>query len=180
MTLKVSMQRYTLPAILLHWLVALLIIGAFTLGVIMTDIPGLTPTKLKYYSWHKWAGVTVLLFAALRLLWRLLNTAPDYAEAMPAWQRWAAHGTHALLYLLMFAVPVSGYFYTLAAGVPVVFFGIVELPVLIGPDPVLKTTLKALHYWLNMLMAAGVLLHVAAALKHQFIDRHPIMRRMLP
>jgi cytochrome b561 len=180
MNTKASMQRYTRAAVLLHWMVALLIIGAFALGLIMTDMPGLTPAKLKYYSWHKWAGVTVLLLAAVRLLWRLATRAPEYTEPLPEWQRWAAHATHGLLYLLMFAVPLSGYFYSLAAGVPVVFFGVVELPVLIDANADIKPALKAIHYWLNMLMAALVGMHVAAALKHQFIDGHPILRRMAP
>ena len=174
------MQRYSTTAIVLHWLIALLIIGTFTLGLVMTDIPGLTPAKLHYYSWHKWAGVTVLALAALRLLWRLATGAPAYPATMPAWQRRAAHGLHALLYLLLFAVPLSGYFYTLAAGVPVVYFGLVKLPVLIGPDPALKPVLKAVHYWLNMFMAGIVGLHVAAALKHLLVDRDGIMQRMLP
>ncbi|MEH6438310.1 cytochrome b [Massilia sp. DD77] len=174
------MQRYTTIAIVLHWLLAVLIIGAFVMGLVMTDIPGLTPTKLKYYSWHKWAGVTVLGLAALRLLWRLANRPPAYADAMPAWQRGAAHGLHWLLYVLMIAVPLSGYFYSLAAGVKVMYFGLVELPVLIGPDPELKTVLKSLHYWLNMLLAGLVGLHVLAALKHQFVDRDGVMARMLP
>src|SRR5213595_1489293 len=117
------MLRYTRPAILLHWLIALLIVGTFTLGLVMTDIPGLTPTKLKYYSWHKWAGVTILALAAVRLLWRLKSTPPAYPDNMPGWQQSAAHGLHGLLYVLIFAVPLSGYFYTSAAGVPVVYFG---------------------------------------------------------
>jgi len=117
------MQRYSTTAIVLHWLIALLIVGTFTLGLVMTNIPGLTPAKLHYYSWHKWAGVTVLALAALRLLWRLATGAPAYPATMPAWQRRAAHGLHALLYLLLFAVPLSGYFYTLAAGVPVAGYG---------------------------------------------------------
>ncbi|MBQ5943052.1 MULTISPECIES: cytochrome b [unclassified Massilia] len=174
------MQRYTTPAIVLHWLLAILIIGAFTMGLVMTDIPGLTPTKLKYYSWHKWAGVTVLGLAMLRLLWRLANHPPAYADAMPNWQRGAAHGLHWLLYLLMFAVPLSGYFYSLASGIPVVYFGVVELPVLIGPDPALKAVLKGTHYWLNMLLAALVGLHVLAAFKHLLVDRDGVMQRMLP
>jgi cytochrome b561 len=77
-------------------------------------------------------------------------------------------------------VPLSGYFYSLAAGVPVVWFGVVPLPELIGPDPALKVTLKAVHYWLNMLMAGLVGLHVVAALKHLLVDRDRIMQRMLP
>jgi cytochrome b561 len=173
-------QRYTKTAIALHWLIAALIIGTFSLGLVMTDIPGLTPTKLRYYSWHKWAGVTVLLLATLRLLWRLAKRAPGYPASMPAWQQRAAHALHALLYVFIFAVPLSGYFYTLAAGVPVVYFGLFELPVLIAPDPALKPVLRELHYWLAMLMAGLVGLHVAAALKHLLIDRDGIMQRMLP
>jgi cytochrome b561 len=174
------MQRYSRTAILFHWLIAVLIIGAFTLGLVMTDIPGLTPTKLKYYSWHKWAGVTILALAALRLLWRLRHRAPAYPATMKGWEKAAAHGLHSLLYVLMFAVPLSGYFYTLSAGVPVVWFGLLKLPVLIAPNPELKPVLKALHYWLNMGLAAAVGLHIAAALKHVVIDRDRVMQRMLP
>ena len=174
------MQRYSSIAIALHWLIALLIVATFTLGLVMTDIPGLTPTKLRYFSWHKWAGVTVLALAALRLLWRLFRHPPAYADEMPAWQRGASHGLHWLLYVLMFAVPLSGYFYSLATGYPIVWFGVVELPVLIGPNPELKAVLKDAHYWLTMLLAALVALHVAAALKHLFVDRDGVMARMLP
>ncbi|WP_426189911.1 cytochrome b [Massilia sp. DWR3-1-1] len=174
------MQRYTRTAMLLHWLIAVLIIGAFTLGVIMTDIPGFSPTKLKYYSWHKWAGVTVLGLAALRLLWRLAHPAPAYPVSMKTWEKAAAHHLHLLLYMLMFAVPVSGYLYTLAAGVPVVYFGVLPLPVFMDADPALKPVLKAVHYWLTMGMAALVAAHVGAALKHAIINRDGVMRRMLP
>ncbi|HEX9174476.1 MAG TPA: cytochrome b [Telluria sp.] len=174
------MQRYTTTAIALHWLLAVLIVGAFTLGLVMTDIPGLTPTKVRYYSWHKWAGVTVLALAALRLLWRLGHRAPAYPASMPGWQRGVAHALHGLLYILLFAVPLSGYFYSLASGVPVVYFGVLPLPVLIDADPALKPVLKALHYWLNMVLAGSVGIHVAAALWHQLVVRDGVMQRMLP
>ena len=123
------MTRYTKTAMALHWLMAILIIAAFLLGITMTDIPGITPTKLKYYSWHKWLGVTVLLLAFIRLAWRFTHTAPPYPTSMPAWQQKAAHGMHHLLYILFFASPITGYFYSLAAGVPVVYLGIIPLPV---------------------------------------------------
>ncbi|MFC7517794.1 cytochrome b [Herbaspirillum sp. GCM10030257] len=174
------MSRYTLPAIILHWLIALLIIAAFALGVTMVDIPGITPTKLKYFSWHKWIGITVLCLACLRLLWRLGHKAPAYPAAMPGWQQSAAHSLHGLLYLLMFAIPVSGYFYSLAAGVPVVYLGVLPLPELIDPNPEWKVILKQVHYWLNMTLLAMFALHVVAALKHQFIDRDGVLKRMLP
>lgn len=172
--------RYTYTAMLFHWLIALLVVAAFTLGLVMTDIPGLTPAKLRYFSWHKWIGVTVLSLAVLRLLWRLFHKSPAYPASMAQWQRSAANGLHFLLYVLIFAVPLSGYFYSLASGVPVVYLGLVELPVLIGPDPELKPVLKAVHFWLNMLLAGLVGVHVAAALKHQFVDRDGVLRRMLP
>jgi cytochrome b561 len=174
------MQSYTKTAVLLHWLMALLIVAAFALGVTMVDIPGLTPTKLKYFSWHKWLGITVLGLACLRLLWRLFHAAPSYLFDMPKWQERAAGILHGILYLLMFAVPLSGYFYSLAAGVPVVYLGLVPLPELIGPDPELKPLLKQIHYALNMVLLAGVCLHVLAALKHHFIDRDGVLKRMLP
>lgn len=174
------MQRYTNTAILLHWLMALLIVAAFALGLTMVDIPGLTPTKLKYFSWHKWLGITVLGLACLRLLWRLTHPAPAYPAGMPAWQHQAAAALHGVLYLSLFAIPLSGYLYSLAAGVPVVYLGLVPLPVLIAPDPQLKPLLKSVHYALNMLLLGGVGLHVLAALKHHFIDRDGVFKRILP
>lgn len=174
------MPRYNNIAIMLHWLIALLIISAFILGVTMVDIPGFTPTKLKYFSWHKWIGVTILGLACLRLLWRLFHDAPPYPDSMPTWQQKTANGLHGLLYVLMFAVPLSGYFYTLAAGVPVVYLGIIPLPVLIEPHPELKTSLRLLHVSLNVTFFICICLHILAALKHHFIDHDGVLQRMLP
>jgi cytochrome b561 len=174
------MHRFTLPAIVLHWLIAILITATFALGFTMVDIPGITPTKLKYFSWHKWLGVTVLGLACLRLLWRLTHPAPAYPVSMPVWQKKAAHGLHALLYVLIFAVPASGYFYSLAAGVPVVYLGIWPMPVLMEADQQLKPILKQVHYVLNTLLLACIVVHVLAALKHHFIDRDGVFKRMLP
>ena len=175
-----EIKKYTKTAIFLHWLVALLIIAAFALGTVMVDIHGLSPTKLKYFSWHKWLGVTVLGFACIRLLWRLSHAAPASPPGMPAWQHKLASCLHGLLYLLIFAIPVSGFFYSLAAGVPVVYLGIFPLPVLIDPNPELKPLLKELHYVLNMVLLASVCAHALAALKHHFIDRDDVLKRMLP
>ena len=99
---------------------------------------------------------------------------------MVAWQKKAADAMHVLLYILIFAVPISGYLYTLAAGVPVVYLGLFQLPVIMAPNPELKPLLKEIHYVLNMTMAAAVAAHVLAALKHQFIDRDGVLKRMLP
>jgi len=122
----------------------------------------------------------VLALAALRLLWRLFNQPPAHPAHMPAWQNVAADGMHWLLYLMMFAVPVSGYLYTLSAGVPVVYLGLWQLPVFMAPNPALKPLLREIHYWLDMSMAALVVAHAGAALKHHLIDRDNILKRMLP
>lgn len=173
------MQRYSLPVMLMHWLIALLIVVAFALGSVMTDMK-ISPAKLQYYSWHKWLGVTVLALVAVRLLVRLLSGAPPHPASMPAWQRRAADLTHIALYLLMFTVPLSGYFYTLAAGYPVVYLGLFELPLLIGPNPALKPILKEVHELLTNLMLLLVLVHIAAAFKHQIVDKDGIFKRILP
>ncbi len=173
-------ERYTNTAILLHWLIAILIISAFCLGVTMTNIPGLTPTKLKYFSWHKWIGITVLALACLRLLWRLTHKAPPHPASMSDTHVKLVSLMHGLLYILIFAIPVSGYFYSLAAGVPVVYLGMFPLPVLIDPNPELKPVLKLVHYCLNVTLLAAFILHVLGALKHHFIDQDGIFKRMMP
>ena len=174
------MHRYSIPAIARHWMTALLIVCAFGLGLVMVDIPGITPTKLKYFSWHKWLGVTVLAVAVVRALWRITHPAPALPAGMPAWQVKLAHLLHVLLYVLIFAIPVTGYFYSLAAGVPVVYLGLIPLPVLIEANEVWKPILKQVHYALNMTLLACVVLHVGAAFKHLVIDRDGVFRRMLP
>ena len=183
------MQRYSRPSILLHWLVAILIIAAFILGNVMADM-SFSPTKLKYFSWHKWLGVTILGLVAIRLLTRLFSTVPAYPDSMPGWQKKSASALHGLLYILMFAIPLSGYFYTSAAGYPVVYLypvvypvvhmGMVELPTFIAPNPELKPILKDLHEILTKILFVVFCLHVAAAFKHLIINKDGIFQRMLP
>lgn len=175
--------RYTGLAITFHWLLAIAIIGAFGVGLYMTGL-SMSPTRLKLYNWHKWAGITILALSAARLLWRLSHKPPVLPEAvlarMPAWQRSAHHGTHALLYLLFFAVPLVGWAYSSAAGFPVVWFGVLPLPDFVPADKALAEAIKPWHGWLAYALAALVVLHVAAALKHHFIDRDGLLSRMVP
>lgn len=173
-------RAYTPTAVAFHWVIALLIAGAFTIGWIMTDIPGFTPQKLRYFSWHKWIGVTVFALALARIVWRLAHPAPALPGHMSGWQRAAAHAVHGLLYVLMIAVPVTGYLYSSAANVPVVYLGLVPLPRIIAPDPTLKEWLKTAHIALDYGLAAFIAAHVLAALKHQWIDRDGLLARMIP
>jgi len=169
-------QRYTRTAVGLHWLIALLIAGAFGLGWFMSDLP-LSPDKLKYYAWHKWLGVTVFLLAVLRVAWRLSHRPPE-PPTMPAWQLRASTWSHRLLYGLIFVLPLSGWLYSSASGYPVVYLGLVQLPDLIGKNKQVAALFHEVHELLGYAMLALLAAHVAGAIKHQFLDRDGLMARM--
>jgi cytochrome b561 len=171
--------RYTSTAIALHWLTFALIACGFALAVYMVDLP-LSPLKLKYFSWHKWLGVTVFLVVLARLAWRFTHRPPALPANIPAWQQRAAGAAHIALYALIFIIPLTGWLYSSAAGVPTVYLGIVQLPDLVMKDKALAAQLKALHVTLNYTLLALVVLHAAAALKHHFSERDDVLRRMLP
>jgi cytochrome b561 len=171
--------RYTSVAIALHWLIAAAIACSFGLGLYMADLP-VSPIKLKLYSYHKWLGITILLLVIIRLLWRLTHRAPPAPPGMAPWQRSAAAASHFLLYVLTLIIPISGWMFSSAAGFKVVYLGLVPLPDLVGKDKSLAGQLQFAHEALNWVMAAVVVLHVAAALKHHWVDRDDVLRRMLP
>ena len=169
-------DHYTRTAVALHWLLAAAILGSLAVGTYMVDLP-FSPQRLKLYNWHKWAGVTILLLSAARLLWRLFNRPPADVPMSPL-QRAAAHGVHMGLYLLFFAVPLVGWAYSSAAGLPIVLFGVLPLPDFVAKDAALADMIKPWHARLAWAMAALVLLHIAGAFKHHFLDRDGLIRRM--
>jgi cytochrome b561 len=175
--------RYTGIAIALHWVLAVAILTAFGVGLYMADLP-LSPTKLKLMNWHKWAGVTILALSALRLLWRLTHRPPALParvqQAMPGWQTLAYHATHYLMYLLFFVVPLVGWAYSSAHGYPIVWFGVLPLPDFVPVDKALAEAIKPWHEISAFALIGLVGLHVAAALKHHFIDRDGLLLRMRP
>ena len=172
-------ERYTATAIAIHWLVAALIVGAFVIGLIAVEL-AVSPQKLKLYSWHKWIGVSIALLALVRISWRLWHPAPALPPGMARWEQHVATGTHALLYLLLLAIPVTGWLMSSASGFPVVYFGVLPLPDLVAKDKALADTLKLVHYALNKTLLVLVVLHIAAALKHHVLDRDDVLTRMLP
>lgn len=168
---------YSLPAIVLHWLMALLIFVAFPLGVYAHEL-ALSPLKLQLMSYHKWLGVTILLLWGVRVLWRITHQPPPLPILTPPTQRYAAHAVHGLIYALLLAIPVSGWLMSSAKGFPVVYFGIWQLPDLVSKNKELAELFKALHESMNIGLMVLVGLHIAAALKHQWLDKDRILQRM--
>lgn len=176
-------HRYTGIAIALHWLLALALVGIFSVGLYMADLP-FSPQRLKLYNWHKWAGVTILALSLVRLLWRLTHQPPTLPQSvtlgMPPWQLRAYHATHGLMYALFFAVPLVGWAYSSAAGFPIVLFGVLPLPDFVSVSKPLAELIKPWHQITAFALAGLVVLHVAAALKHHFFDKDGLLLRMLP
>lgn len=170
---------YSRLAQLFHWVVAGLLLFQVPLAWTMTAMP-LGPDKLASYALHKSLGIVVLGLTALRLAWRQVRRPPPAVVGEPPWRRRAAAGTHALLYGLCCAMPLTGLLGSSAANFPVSLFGLVTLPNLVAPDRALHEALQAAHEALAIVLIALVALHAAAALHHQFVLRDGLLARMLP
>ena len=170
---------YTPIAKALHWLMAVLFFGLLALGFYMQDLP-LSPRKLQLFSWHKWAGVSAFLLVWLRLFWRVTHRPPALPASMPKPMQLAAHAGHLLLYVLMIAIPLSGWLMSSAKGFQTVWFGVLPLPDLLEKNKEVGDLLQTVHLGLNLLFVAVIAGHIGAALKHHFIDKDDILTRMLP
>ncbi len=172
--------RYTGTAVALHWVIAGLILCALVMGWIMTEL-AFSPLKLKMFNWHKWAGMTVLALAVIRLAWRLTHQPPAMVP-MPAIQAFTAHAIHIALYVLMFLQPITGWLHSNAAGYPVVYLGIeaLTLPNLVTKSHALAETFEEVHELLGWALLVLFALHALAALKHHLVDKDTTLRRMLP
>jgi cytochrome b561 len=183
------MARYTKTAMLLHWLVAVLILGNIVL-ILLADSFGEAAGR-SIVNTHKSIGLTVLGLVLLRILWRASHPAPDMPRRYPKRERILAQVTHAALYVLMLAIPVSGYLHDSAwkgaAKHPLLWFGLFDVPRLPalqhmapGPQDALHRQFGLLHYSLAWILLGLFVLHVAGALKHQFLDHEAELQRMLP
>ena len=171
--------HYSSGAKTLHWAMLLLLAGLWALGFYMADLP-LSPQKIQLFSWHKWAGVTAFVLVWIRLLWRLTHRPPAYPVSMKKLQQMAAHAAHLALYVLMVAIPLSGWIMSSAKGVQTVWFGVLPLPDLVGRDKALGHVLTQWHTALNIGLMTLVGLHMAAALFHHVVVKDDILKRMLP
>jgi len=179
MALRNTTRRWGAVAQLLHWLIVALIIVQVTLAALADDLPP-GVKKLTMLARHKSVGITILMLAIVRLLWRWANPTPALPLTLKPYEQRLARVTHGLLYVLLFAMPLSGWMMSSARGFPVSWFGFFQLPDLVPKSKPLYEALLTTHETLAIVLGAVVALHVAAALKHHYMLRDDVLRRMLP
>ena len=179
MTLKNTSERWGGVSQWLHWLVVLLILTTGVMGLVMGDMRN-SPTKIEIYALHKSLGLSILALAILRLVWRLYAGAPRPVPGTPRWQDRLASTTHWLLYGLLFAIPLSGWTFNSAAGYPLQWFKLFNLPALVERDADLRQLAGNVHELLFWSLVGLALLHAAAALYHHVFRRDDTLARMLP
>jgi cytochrome b561 len=162
----------------LHWLIVLLIINQWWIAQRAEDLKGLA--KLETLTLHKSLGMTILMLAVLRLVWRLMNPTPDLTAETKPWERTLAKISHVLLYALIFAVPLSGWMMSSARNFPVSWFKLFQFPDLVAPADQTFRFMQDAHFLLFGALVCVALLHIAGALKHHFFDKNDVLKRMLP
>lgn len=173
--------RWAPAAITLHWLTAVLVLGMIGLGLYMARLP-VGPRAFELYQLHKSLGLTVLGLTLIRLAVRARRPAPPLPDTLKRWERWAARATHLALYGFLLALPLVGWLMASASpwGIPTVYFGLFQVPHPLGPNAELEALLKTVHAGLSYGLAALLVLHIAAALKHHWLLRDDVLVRMLP
>jgi cytochrome b561 len=179
MALRNTPRRWGAIAQLFHWLIVALIIVQVTLAEMADDLPN-GMRKLTLLARHKSFGITILMLVILRLSWRSLNPHPALPDNLKPYERKLAHFSHAALYTLLFAIPLSGWTMSSARGFPVSWFGFFQLPDLVPKSKPLYEALVTTHVTLVCVLGAVVALHIAGALKHHFVHKDDVLKRMLP
>jgi cytochrome b561 len=161
---------------------AIVLIPLVVLGLYMVSLPdaGFDTRKITLILYHKELGILALTLAVLRLAWRVGHVLPALVETLPEWQKVTARFVHLCFYGLMFALPVTGWLMSSAAGFPVSFLGLFDLPDFVSPNEYLFREFVRAHKWLGYALIGLTLVHVGAALGHHFLAKDDTLRKMLP
>lgn len=174
---RTSRSGYSSVAIALHWTIAALILGNIA-GGLLHDSFGEEAGRA-IMAVHKSIGLTVLALSLFRLGWRIAHGFPRFPDSTPTWDAALARGTQVIFYFMMIAVPLAGWAMVSAGPRPLSYFGLFDWPKL-PVGKALAGTAHEAHEVLALTTLALVALHVAGALKHQFVDRDDVLHRMLP
>lgn len=175
-------QSYGTVAKFLHWGMALMVIVLISVGTYMTGLDKADPSKMELMGMHKSFGVIFMQFAILRVIWSRINNSPKLPSVLASWEKLLSKTITGSLYILMLAIPFSGYAMTNLFGYPVSLFGLVDLPLLFAKNPEMGLLAKQAHFLLVYTLIAALFAHVAGALKHRFLDKPEadVLPRMLP
>jgi cytochrome b561 len=172
--------RYTRTALFLHWLIAIAVFVQVGLGLWMIGIPKSPPgIRAYWFNVHKSIGITIGLLVLVRLAWRLAHRPPALPDTLAVWQRTAAKISHYALYVCMIVMPLSGYLGSSFTKYPIKYFGY-TLPHWGWEAPALKELMSQLHFVTACVFITLIVIHIAAALKHRFVDRDGVFERMFP
>lgn len=172
---------YDATAKMLHWLIAGLVIVQFILAK-MADLAGdvdNTVRELALLANHRSVGITILALIVVRLVWRIKNAPPALPATMPQWQVTASHASHWSLYVLLFAMPISGWLMSSASTQSVIWFNLFQLPDFVAQNPELEDTFEEIHEFIGKLLILVATIHIMAALKHAFINKDGVLQRMV-
>jgi cytochrome b561 len=178
MSLRSNDRQWGSVAKFFHWIIALAILGNGTFGLLM-DLAHSPMQKINWLALHKSIGLTALALVLLRVLWRWGDGRPR-EEPAPRWQQWAARLTHGVLYVLIVALPLSGWWFNSVSGKPLQWFKLFNLPALAQKNDALRDLANELHEYLFWFLLLVLVAHVGAALKHHVFDNDNVLRRMLP
>lgn len=179
---------YTAVAIVLHWLMAVMLVGMVFMGWRMEDMRDLALSGelsfaevQTYYNWHKTIGISLLVLALARLGWRFTHKVPPLPDTMQPWEKLGARASHIGFYAVMIAVPVFGWLTASATNFPSYLANnpALELPHLPVPNEAYET-LGSIHGAGGWVIFGLLALHAGAALKHHFINRDGVLTRMIP
>ncbi len=179
MSWRNSHEEYGWISIAFHWVAAIVIVGLFALGLWMTDLPYTHPWYNRAPDIHQSIGVLLIALIAVRLAWRWSNPLPAFEPDMAPWERLAARGAHALMYLLIVAVLASGYLIPTADGSRISVFGWFEAPPVVLGIERQEDRSGWVHYWSAWALIAVAAVHTLAALKHHFFNRDRTLMKIL-
>ena len=179
---NIKEQGYGGFAKFLHWGMALMLIVLIAVGTYMTGLDKADPSKMQMMGLHKSFGVIFMQFAILRVIWSRINNSPKLPSVLATWEKLLSKTITGSLYLLMLAIPFSGYAMTNLFGYPVSLFGLVDLPVLFVKNTEVALLAKQAHPLLVYTLMAVLFSHIAGALKHRYLDKPEadVLPRMMP